>query len=254
MKKKIIVVFLIIFSLGANRVYSASNYKGMLNESGEIINDSLKCGEAYYWGKMVNYYRPSSNESYCCPSADSVVSSRTTTISVDDLFKLDDDNMALLKIINNNNNNTCSYELYKKIDDSKTSIVINEDTKLADLDNKETKYIYALPTSAPLKYDEFKEGCYYDEVQLKYVYGKYKVQQYNISQPDKIKNYNKSQCLGEEFEQLTPDTNNGGDGQDDNVEENPKTGSILFFLALIIGFSALGYSIYYFKNREKFTV
>ena len=221
MKKKIIVVFLIIFSLGANRVYSASNYKGMLNANGEIINDSLKCGEAYYWGKMVNYYRPSSNESYCCPSADSVVSSRTTTISVDDLFKLDDDNMALLKIINNNNNNTCSYELYKKIDDSKTSIVINEDTKQADLDNKETKYIYALPTSAPLKYDEFKEGWYYDEVQLKYVYGKYKVQQYNISQPDKIKNYNKSQCLGEESNSSS------------NTEKSPQTGGKITLIALI---------------------
>ena len=64
----------------------------------------------------------------------------------------------------------------------------------------------------------------------------------------------KEDNTSEEFEQLTPDTDNGGDGQDDNVEENPKTGSILFFLALIIGFSALGYSIYYFKNREKFTV
>ena len=64
----------------------------------------------------------------------------------------------------------------------------------------------------------------------------------------------KEDNTSEEFEQLTPDTDNGGDAQDDNVEENPKTGSILFFLALIIGFSALGYSIYYFKNREKFTV
>ena len=64
----------------------------------------------------------------------------------------------------------------------------------------------------------------------------------------------KEDNTSEEFEELTPDTDNGGDGQDDNVEENPKTGSILFFLALIIGFSALGYSIYYFKNREKFTV
>lgn len=64
----------------------------------------------------------------------------------------------------------------------------------------------------------------------------------------------KEDNTSEEFEELTPDTDNGGEAQDDNVEENPKTGSILFFLALIIGFSALGYSIYYFKNREKFTV
>ena len=64
----------------------------------------------------------------------------------------------------------------------------------------------------------------------------------------------KEDNTSEEFEELTPDTDNGGDAQDDNVEENPKTGSMLFFLALIIGFSAFGYSIYYFKNREKFTV
>lgn len=58
----------------------------------------------------------------------------------------------------------------------------------------------------------------------------------------------------EEFETLEEELDIDQDETNEEFVENPKTGSVLIFFVWIIGLSALGYSLYYFKNKEKFEV
>lgn len=58
----------------------------------------------------------------------------------------------------------------------------------------------------------------------------------------------------EEFETVEEEKDIDQEETNEEFVENPKTGSVLIFFVWIIGLSALGYSLYYFKNKEKFEV
>lgn len=58
----------------------------------------------------------------------------------------------------------------------------------------------------------------------------------------------------EEFETVEEEIDIDQAETNEEYVENPKTGSVLIFFVWIIGLSALGYSLYYFKNKEKFEV